>query len=95
MYLSLRLAQVRNLSVALVNGVITLVILLIAPLGLAAVITNTLLVTFGSFTTATIADRVVLFLQADPQRAELLNSPRRRNPGRRLPPSNPQDLDRF
>ncbi len=33
----------RNLVTAVVNGSITLAILLIAPLGLAAVITNTIL----------------------------------------------------
>ncbi len=46
MYISRRFATVRNVSVSTVNGGITLVILLIAPLGLAAVIINTLLVTF-------------------------------------------------
>jgi hypothetical protein len=43
MHLSSRGTQVRNLSVAVANGSITLIILLIAPLGLAAVIINTLL----------------------------------------------------
>jgi hypothetical protein len=43
------LRRVRNLLAALVNGAITLTILLIAPLGLAAVITNTLLVMAGTF----------------------------------------------
>lgn len=43
MYISSRSAQVRNLAVALVNGALTLVILLIAPLGLMAVVINTVL----------------------------------------------------
>jgi len=38
MYITPRAAQVRNLAVASVNGTITLIILLIAPLGLFAVI---------------------------------------------------------
>ncbi|MFS8799981.1 CRISPR-associated protein Csx18, partial [Synechococcus sp. R60.3] len=38
-----------SLITALINGSITLAILLIAPLGLAAVITNTVLVMIASF----------------------------------------------
>ncbi len=41
--------RVRNFLAALVNGGITLTILLIAPLGLAAVITNTILVMAATF----------------------------------------------
>ncbi|MBD2292407.1 hypothetical protein H6G06_02650 [Anabaena sphaerica FACHB-251] len=63
MYISHRAALVRNLSVALLNGGITLIILLIAPLGLAAVIINTLLVTLASFINATAGDTIVRFLQ--------------------------------
>jgi hypothetical protein len=63
MYLSHRAALVRNLAVALLNGGITLIILLIAPLGLAAVIINTLLVTIASFANATAGDTIVRFLQ--------------------------------
>lgn len=62
MYLNRRAALVRNGAVAGINGTVTLIILLIAPLGLAAVIINTILVTIASFVTATAADRVVLFL---------------------------------
>jgi hypothetical protein len=54
---------VRNLALAIVNGAITLIILLIAPLGLAAVMINTLLVTLATFVTATASDRIILFLQ--------------------------------
>ena len=71
MYLSSRAVQVRNLSVAIANGSITLIILLITPLGLAAVIT--LLVTVATYTTAIAADRVIIFLQRG-QRAELLSN---------------------
>ncbi|BAZ81470.1 MAG: CRISPR-associated protein Csx18 [Sphaerospermopsis kisseleviana] len=63
MYISHRAALVRNLGVAIFNGSITLIILLIAPLGLAAVIVNTLLVTLASFINATASDKIVVFLQ--------------------------------
>jgi len=49
----------RNGAVAGVNGGITLVILLIAPMGLAAVILNTVLVTVASFFVGEMADRVL------------------------------------
>lgn len=42
MYLTPKTAFVRNLAAAILNGTITLIILLIAPLGLLAVIVNTL-----------------------------------------------------
>ncbi|WP_017655699.1 CRISPR-associated protein Csx18 [Fortiea contorta] len=63
MYISSRAALVRNLSVALLNGTVTLIILLIAPLGLAAVIINTILVTIASFVNATAGDAIINFLQ--------------------------------
>ncbi|MBD2365145.1 hypothetical protein H6G36_28985 [Anabaena minutissima FACHB-250] len=63
MYISSRAALVRNFGVAILNGGITLIILLIAPLGLAAVIINTILVTVASFVNATAGDAVVNFLQ--------------------------------
>jgi len=64
MFLSPRIALVRNLAVALFNGAIALVILLIAPMGLAGVITNTVMIAIASFFNATACDRVVLFLQS-------------------------------
>jgi hypothetical protein len=77
MYLSLRMALIRNLSIALVNGAITLVILLIAPLGLAAVMINTLLVTIATYATASTADRTIRFLQGGEQsQADLLGRTR-------------------
>jgi hypothetical protein len=63
MYISHRAALVRNLGVAICNGAITLIILLIAPLGLTAVIINTLLVTLASFVNAAAGDSIVRFLQ--------------------------------
>lgn len=71
MYFSSRAIQVRNLSVAVVNGAVTLALMLIAPLGLAAVIINTLLVTLATYATATIADRVVAYLSGSSQQSEL------------------------
>jgi hypothetical protein len=67
MYITNRAIFIRNLAVAIANGSITLIILLIAPLGLAAVIINTALITVASFFTATTADRIVGFLTASQQ----------------------------
>ncbi|MDS3861711.1 CRISPR-associated protein Csx18 [Thermosynechococcaceae cyanobacterium BACA0444] len=76
MYISPRAAQARNLSLATVNGTLTLIILLIAPLGLAAVIINTVLVALATYCTAVISDRVIRYLQKDSTSAELIgNSP--------------------
>jgi Tfp pilus assembly protein PilV len=66
---------VRNIVVAVTNGTITLVILLIAPLGLAAVIANTVMVAFATFFVAQTADRVILFLQRDRLNASIEPSP--------------------
>ena len=66
MFISFRAAKVRNLSVASVNGSVTLIILLIAPLGLAAVIINTLLVAVASYGVGQMADRVILWLSPPP-----------------------------
>lgn len=92
-----RFMQIRNLSVAVVNGAITLVILLIAPLGLAAVVINTALVTVSSYVTAVIADRAVVFLQGDINQAELLGRSDRSSSRHRLDArdSHSHNLDRF
>ncbi|MBU7584793.1 MAG: hypothetical protein KAF91_18090 [Nostoc sp. TH1S01] len=63
MYISPRASRVRNLLVSVCNGSITLVILLIAPLGLAAVIINTLLVTLTTYIVSSVADRVIAWLK--------------------------------
>lgn len=68
MYITSRASTIRNFSLATVNGTITLIILLIAPLGLAAVISNTFLVTVATFFASTIADQIVRYLQ--PSRAQ-------------------------
>jgi len=63
MYISRRTSRVRNLVVSVSTGSITLVILLIAPLGLAAVIINTVLVTFTTYIISSAADRVIAWLE--------------------------------
>lgn len=70
-YLTARAAIVRNVSVSIVNGAISLTILLIAPLGLFAVIVNTLLIVGATYGTLTASDRIIAYLQSG-QRAELL-----------------------
>jgi len=73
MYISRRSATFRNVSISTVNGGITLIILLIAPLGLAAVIINTLLVALSTYIVASAADRVILWLEPE-QNGELTSS---------------------
>ncbi|MCY7367395.1 MAG: CRISPR-associated protein Csx18 [Chamaesiphon sp.] len=65
MYINQRSQLVRNVALAAANGSITLIILLIAPLGLAAVIINTILITLSTFVTATASDRIIKYLQPD------------------------------
>lgn len=85
MYLSNRALQVRNASIAGINGTLTLVILLIAPLGLAAVIINTVLITIATYITGTVVDRVVLSMQQERNLPPTANLRRREN----------SDLDRY
>jgi hypothetical protein len=68
-----RAHQLRNGLVAIFNGIITLIILLIAPLGLAAVVVNTLLVTAATYVVSSIADWVIVWLLPAAS-AELLSS---------------------
>jgi len=68
MYITSRASTIRNFSLAVVNGTITLIILLIAPLGLSAVIFNTFLVTVATFFASLVADQIVRYLQ--PSRAQ-------------------------
>ncbi len=72
MYISTRSQQLRNALVALSTGSITLIILLIAPLGLAGVIINTLLVTLATYVVSSVADRVIVWL-LPPTSAELFS----------------------
>ena len=89
MYISSNAALVRNVSASVVNGGITLIILLVAPLGLLAVIINTLLVTVATYTTIVAVDRVMLFLQRN-QQAELISKSKHSQMRSR----NNSDLDR-
>lgn len=72
MYISTRSQLLRNALVAVSTGGITLIILLIAPLGLAAVIINTLLVTLVTYVVSSVADRVIVWL-LPPTSAELFS----------------------
>jgi hypothetical protein len=62
MWLRHRLLLVRNLAIAFINGLLTLIILLIAPLGLLAVIVNTFFVTVASFIVGIAGDGVIRWL---------------------------------
>lgn len=64
MYLSVRGFILRNAAAAIVNGVVTLILLLIAPLGLAAVITNTIAVSISTFLVCSGIDLIVNWLIA-------------------------------
>jgi hypothetical protein len=95
MYVNNRSLLVRNLALATANGGITLVILLIAPLGLAAVIINTVLITISTFVTATAADRVIKYLQpAQPSRQEAFGAADEPEPANLSTRSNRRDLRR-
>ncbi|MGB5963596.1 MAG: CRISPR-associated protein Csx18 [Coleofasciculaceae cyanobacterium] len=72
MYISTRSQQLRNALVSISTGSITLIILLIAPLGLAAVIINSLLVTLATYLVSSVADRVIVWL-LPPTSAELFS----------------------
>lgn len=52
-----------NLLVSIVNGAIALVLLLIAPLGLASVVTLTLLITISTFVSGIVAAVLVRWLE--------------------------------
>ncbi|MBW4700154.1 MAG: hypothetical protein KME03_20075 [Aphanocapsa lilacina HA4352-LM1] len=71
MYSIHRLQFLRNMLVSTATGLVTLVILLIAPLGLAAVITCTLAVTLASFCIGAVSDRVLAWLETGQARQML------------------------
>lgn len=62
MYLSKRAAFMRNIAASAINGIITLILLLIAPLGLASVISNTFLVALSTLIVCSICDLLVAWL---------------------------------
>ena len=93
MYITSRASTIRNFSLAAVNGTITLIILLIAPLGLATVISNTFLVTVATFFASTVADQIVRYLQ--PSRAqEIPNSLDSTPESSQILPRDSQSLER-
>jgi hypothetical protein len=93
MYITSRASTIRNFSLATINGTITLIILLIAPLGLAAVISNTFLITVATFFASTIADQIVRYLQ--PSRVqEIPNSLDSSPDSSQISPRDSQSLER-
>lgn len=92
MYLSVRGILIRHIAVAFLNGIITLVILLIAPLGLAAVITNTAMVVVATLVTSAFVDGVVRFLS--PAEAEMLRNAQGQKAASVIPNRNYDELDR-
>jgi hypothetical protein len=79
MYLSQKAAFVRNAIAAGTNGAITLIILLIAPLGIVAVIVNTVLITLSTFFVCSVADMVVVWLSFASQPNRLDRSRKNKN----------------
>jgi hypothetical protein len=78
MYISRRASRLRNLLVSVSTGSITLIILLIAPLGLVAVIINTALVTFTTYIVSGVADRVIAWLEPAAN-ADLISDSQKQN----------------
>ena len=62
-YMTPKTAQVRNAVAAVANGGISLTILLIAPLGLFAVVINTVLIMISTYGVLAVSDRVLAYLQ--------------------------------
>lgn len=67
-FLTDKMARVRNISVSAANGIISLTILLIAPMGLFAVIVNTLLIVAATYGCLTASDRILVYLLRDERR---------------------------
>ncbi len=76
MFISKKAAFVRNVAASAINCIITLILLLIAPLGLAAVITNTFLVTLSTFIVCTFCDLIVVWLSFSPPPKQIRNQSR-------------------
>jgi hypothetical protein len=70
-FLTAKMARIRNISVSVANGVISLTILLIAPMGLFAVIVNTLLIVAATYGSLTVSDRILVYLLRDERRDSL------------------------
>ena len=94
MYITSRASTIRNFSLAAVNGTITLIILLVAPLGLATVISNTFLVTVATFFASTVADQIVRYLLQPSRAQEIPNSLDSTPESSQILPRDSQSLER-
>lgn len=66
MLISCKGSLIKSIAVGFFNGLITLVLLLIAPLGLAAVITNTIAVSICSLAVTMAFDLITMWLLKSP-----------------------------
>jgi hypothetical protein len=66
MLISWKGSLIKSIAIAFINGLITLIFLLIAPLGLAAVIANTVMITLSSFMVNIIFDFITIWLLKSP-----------------------------
>jgi hypothetical protein len=92
MFISNKGAFIKNISLAIANSLITLILLLIAPLGLAAVISNTIAVGFSSLMVATFFDLVVLWLLEGQGNKTRLSSVYREQPFRSISEEKSQEI---
>lgn len=66
MLISWKGSLIKSIAIAFINGLITLILLLIAPLGLATVITNTVMITLSSFMVSIMFDFITIWLLKSP-----------------------------
>jgi hypothetical protein len=66
MLISWKGGLIKSIAIAFINGLITLILLLIAPLGLAIVITNTIIIAFSSFMVSIVFDFITIWLLKSP-----------------------------
>lgn len=62
MLISWKSSLIKSITIAFINGLITLAILLIAPLGLATVIINTIIIATSSFVVNITFDFITMWL---------------------------------
>lgn len=66
MLISWKGSLIKSVAVAFINGLITLILLLIAPLGLASVIVNTLMISLSSLMVSIVFDFITIWLLKSP-----------------------------
>ncbi|AFZ47047.1 hypothetical protein Cyast_1078 [Cyanobacterium stanieri PCC 7202] len=66
MLISCKGSLIKSIAVALGNGIVTLVLLLVAPMGLAGVITTTIAITIATLVVTFIFDLITLWLIKSP-----------------------------